>query len=38
MFREKRATEKSVVGTDGKEIEGVKGIRAGLQELGPRFT
>ena len=38
VFREKRATEKNVVGPDGKEVEGVKGIRAGLQELGPRFT
>ncbi|KAL8744232.1 MAG: hypothetical protein Q9190_003495 [Brigantiaea leucoxantha] len=38
VFREKRATEKSVVGTDGKEVKGVEGIRAGLQELGPRFT
>ena len=37
-FREKRETEKNVVGPDGKEVEGVKGIRAGLQELGPRFT
>ncbi len=38
IFREKRATEKNVVGPDGKEVEGVEGIRAGLQELGPRFT
>lgn len=38
IFREKRETEKSVVGTDGKEVKGVEGIRAGLQELGPRFT
>ena len=38
VFREKRATEKSVVGPDGKEVKGVEGIRAGLQELGPRFT
>ena len=38
VFREKRETEKNVVGPDGKEVEGVKGIRAGLQELGPRFT
>ena len=37
-FREKKATEKSVVGADGKEIEDVKDIKAGLQELGPRFT
>lgn len=38
VFREKRTTEKNVVGADGKEVEGVEGIRAGLQELGPRFT
>jgi len=38
VFREKRPTEKSVVGTDGKVVKGVEDIRAGLQELGPRFT
>jgi ribosome production factor 1 len=38
VFRDKRETEKSVVGPDGKVVEGVEGIRAGLQELGPRFT
>lgn len=38
VFRDKRETEKSVTGPDGKEVEGVEGIRAGLQELGPRFT
>ncbi|KAL8710772.1 MAG: hypothetical protein Q9225_007239 [Loekoesia sp. 1 TL-2023] len=38
VFREKRESEKSVVGPDGKEVKGVEGIRAGLQELGPRFT
>lgn len=38
VFREKRETEKSVVGPDGKEVKGVEGIRAGLQELGPRCT
>lgn len=38
VFREKRATEKSIVGADGVEVKGVEGIRAGLQELGPRFT
>ncbi|KAF4545117.1 RNA processing factor 1 [Lasiodiplodia theobromae] len=38
IFRDKRASEKSVVGTDGKPIKGVEDIRAGLQELGPRFT
>lgn len=38
VFREKRPTEKNVIGPDGKEVRGVEGIRAGLQELGPRFT
>ncbi|EXJ79678.1 hypothetical protein A1O3_07958 [Capronia epimyces CBS 606.96] len=38
IFREKRETEKSVVGPDGREVKGVEGIRAGLQELGPRMT
>ncbi|KAI1213005.1 Brix-domain-containing protein [Annulohypoxylon truncatum] len=38
VFREKRATEKSVVGADGKELKGVESIRTGLQELGPRAT
>jgi ribosome production factor 1 len=38
VFRDKRETEKSVIGPDGKVVEGVEGIRAGLQELGPRFT
>ncbi|GKZ18694.1 hypothetical protein AbraIFM66951_007802 [Aspergillus brasiliensis] len=38
VFREKRETEKAVVGADGKEMKGVEGIRAGMQELGPRFT
>ncbi|KPM43094.1 hypothetical protein AK830_g3493 [Neonectria ditissima] len=38
VFRDKRATEKSIVGADGVEVKGVESIRAGLQELGPRFT
>ncbi|KAI1393494.1 Brix-domain-containing protein [Hypoxylon trugodes] len=38
VFRDKRATEKCVVGADGKELKGVESIRAGLQELGPRAT
>jgi len=38
IFRDKRETEKSVVGPDGKVVKGVEDIRAGLQELGPRFT
>ncbi|CAN8096358.1 unnamed protein product [Discula destructiva] len=38
VFREKRATEKSVQSAEGTELKGVEGIRAGLQELGPRCT
>lgn len=38
VFRDKRATEKSIVGPDGKVVEGVEDIKTGLQELGPRFT
>lgn len=38
VFRDKRATEKSIQGPDGKPVKGVEDIRAGLQELGPRFT
>lgn len=38
VFRDKRGTEKSIQGVDGKPVKGVEEIRAGLQELGPRFT
>ena len=38
VFREKRETEKSVVGPDGTVVKGVEDLRAGLQELGPRLT
>ena len=38
MFRDRRETEKKVVGADGKEMKGVEEVRAGLQELGPRMT
>ncbi|KAL2752736.1 hypothetical protein ACRALDRAFT_1083368 [Sodiomyces alcalophilus JCM 7366] len=38
VFREKRATERNIVGTDGKDMQGVEGLRVGLQEVGPRFT
>ncbi|KAF4547584.1 Brix domain-containing protein 1 [Elsinoe fawcettii] len=38
IFRDKRGSEKSVQGADGKPIKGVEDIRTGLQELGPRFT
>ncbi|KAK7520991.1 anticodon-binding protein [Phyllosticta citriasiana] len=38
IFRDKRPSEKSVTDTEGKPIKGVEDIKAGLQELGPRFT
>jgi ribosome production factor 1 len=38
VFRDKRATEKSILDKDGKPMKGAEEIRAGLQELGPRFT
>lgn len=38
QFRDKRSTEKSVVGPDGETLKGFEDIRAGLQEVGPRFT
>lgn len=38
VFRDKRATEKVIQGSDGKPMKGAEEIRAGLQELGPRFT
>jgi ribosome production factor 1 len=38
VFRDRRETEKKVVGSDGKDMKGVEEIRAGLQELGPRMT
>jgi ribosome production factor 1 len=38
VFREKRTTEKSVTGADGKPVKGVEDIRVGMQEIGPRAT
>ncbi|KAL9625361.1 MAG: hypothetical protein Q9160_000424 [Pyrenula sp. 1 TL-2023] len=38
VFRSRRDTEKKVTGTDGNAVKGVEDVRAGLQELGPRFT
>ncbi|KAK0629762.1 anticodon-binding protein [Bombardia bombarda] len=38
IFREARSTEKNVTGADGAEMKGLQGIRAGLQEIGPRMT
>ena len=34
VFRDKRPTEKSMQGPDGKEVKGVEEVRAGMQELG----
>ena len=38
VLRDKRETEKSVVGSDGRNMLSVEQVRAGLQELGPRLT
>ncbi|KAK3313833.1 anticodon-binding protein [Apodospora peruviana] len=38
VFREAKGNEKNVVTAEGKEMEGMQGIRAGLQEIGPRMT
>lgn len=38
VLRDKRETEKVVVGSDGKPMVGAEAVRAGLQELGPRLT
>lgn len=38
IFRNKREKEKAAAGSDGKPMKGVEDIKAGLQELGPRFT
>ncbi|KAF2736907.1 Brix-domain-containing protein [Polyplosphaeria fusca] len=38
VFRTKRASEHSIVGTDGRVVKGAEELKAGLQELGPRFT
>ncbi|CRK20196.1 hypothetical protein BN1723_012065 [Verticillium longisporum] len=38
VFRDKRTTEKNITTAEGKDLEGVEGIRVGLQEVGPRFT
>lgn len=38
VFRDKRETEKPVLGADGKPIKGVEDVRVGMQEIGPRMT
>jgi ribosome production factor 1 len=38
VFRDKRETEKPILGNDGKPIKGVEDVKVGMQEIGPRFT
>ncbi|KAL1650595.1 Ribosome production factor 1 [Didymella pomorum] len=38
VFRDKRETEKPIVGNDGKPIKGVEDVKVGMQEIGPRMT
>ena len=34
VFRDKRESEKSVMGNDGKPIKGVEDVKVGMQEIG----
>jgi ribosome production factor 1 len=38
VFRDKRESEKPVVGPDGKPMKGVEDVKVGMQEIGPRMT
>tara|TARA_R110002003_G_scaffold48_50_gene4316 strand:+ start:3915 stop:5210 length:1296 start_codon:yes stop_codon:yes gene_type:complete len=38
VFRDKRETEKPILGNDGKPIKGVEDVKVGMQEIGPRMT
>jgi len=38
VFRDKRETEKPILGNDGKPMRGVEDVKVGMQEIGPRFT
>ena len=38
VFRDRRETEKRVLDADGAPLSGVEAVKAGLQELGPRFA
>lgn len=38
VFRDKRETEKPIMGTDGKPLKGVEDVKVGMQEIGPRMT
>ncbi|KAF1832779.1 ribosome production factor 1 [Decorospora gaudefroyi] len=38
VFRDKRESEKPILGTDGKPIPGVEDVKVGMQEIGPRMT
>ncbi|KAL6160428.1 Ribosome production factor 1 [Exserohilum turcicum] len=38
VFRDKRETEKPILGADGKPIPGAEDVKVGMQEIGPRMT
>lgn len=38
VFRDKRESEKSILGSDGKPLKGVEDVKVGMQEIGPRMT
>lgn len=38
VFRDKRESEKPIMGNDGKPMQGVEDIKVGMQEIGPRMT
>jgi ribosome production factor 1 len=38
VFRDKRETEKPILGNDGKPMKGVEDVKVGMQEIGPRMT
>ncbi|KAH8724748.1 anticodon-binding protein [Phaeosphaeriaceae sp. PMI808] len=38
VFRDKRESEKPIMGADGKPMKGVEDVKVGMQEIGPRMT
>ncbi|KAF2854248.1 Brix-domain-containing protein [Plenodomus tracheiphilus IPT5] len=38
VFRDKRESEKPIMGNDGKPLQGVEDVKVGMQEIGPRMT
>ncbi|KAH6622152.1 anticodon-binding protein [Boeremia exigua] len=38
VFRDKRESEKPILGNDGKPLKGVEDVKVGMQEIGPRMT